>query len=216
MARVIGRSIGISTRHAIEISNFMRGKNVQKMKAFLEDVIKMKRAVPFTRFNKGVGHKPGMGPGRYPIKSCTEILALLKSAEANAQFKALNTSNLVISHINADKASMAWHYGRQRRRRMKRTNMEIILTERGSLKEKKNIKEVKKTDEKKIKTEVKPKEKKAAEEPSKKEDIKKTEKVEEKVKAQEKAPVKKEIKKDTQNQEKKENARTAKQEDAKK
>ncbi len=130
MARTMGRSLPISTRHAIEISNYIRGKNVQKMKTFLEDVIKKKRVVPFTRFNKGVGHKKGMGPGRYPLKASTEILRLLKSAEANAQFKALNAANLIIGHINANRGSNTWHYGRQRRRKMKRTNMDIILVEK--------------------------------------------------------------------------------------
>ncbi len=99
-------------------------------------------AVRFTRFNKGVGHKPGIGPGRYPIKASKEILDLLKSAEANAQFKVLNTANLIIGHISANKASDSWHYGRQRRRKMKRTNVEVILAEKVQKKD-----EPKKTEE---------------------------------------------------------------------
>ncbi len=145
MAKVEGRSLPISTKQAIEISNFIRGKNVQKVKIYLEEVLNMKKAIPFTRFNKGIGHKPGMGAGRYPQKSSKNVLMLLKSAEANAQFKGLNTSNLVISHVNANKASTAWHYGRQRRREMKRTNMTIILTEKKQ--SKKEVKPVKKVNE---------------------------------------------------------------------
>jgi large subunit ribosomal protein L22 len=127
MAKVTGRSLSISTKQSIEVCNFIRGKNLQKMKDYLKDVIDMKKAVKFTRFNKGLGHKKGIGPGRYPINTVTEILMLLESAESNAQLKGLNSANLIIGHINADKASSAWHYGRQRRRKMKRTNLNIIL-----------------------------------------------------------------------------------------
>ena len=147
MAKVVGRALPISTRHAIEICNYIRGKNTQKMISFLESVMKKEKVVPFKRFDKGVGHKAGIAAGRYPIKASSEILKLLKSAEANAQFKALNTSNLVIGHISANKSSMAWHFGRQRRRRMKRTHVEIILTEKESKKGDK--KDVKKVEEKK-------------------------------------------------------------------
>lgn len=135
MAKSVGRAMPISTRQAIEISNFIRGKNIQKMKTFLEDVIKKKRVVPFTIFNKGVGHKPGIGPGRYPEKSSAEILNLIKSAESNALFKGLNVTNLIINHVKANKAGNTWHYGRQRRRKMKRTHMDIILSEQSSAKE---------------------------------------------------------------------------------
>jgi len=170
MAKVVGKSLPISTKQSIEVCNFIRGKNVQKMKDFLKDVIDMKKAVKFTRFNKGMGHKKGIGPGRYPIKTSKEILELLESAESNAQLKGLNSSNLIIGHVNADKASTAWHYGRQRRRMMKRTNLNIILIEKESKKdvktkvhENQEISESKKisktSEEVGKKVEVKPKEK---------------------------------------------------------
>ena len=150
MALVVGKALPISTKQSIEVCNFIRNKNVQKMKDYLNDVINMKKVVKFTRFNKGMGHKKGVGPGRYPIKTSTEILRLLESAESNAQFKGLNSLNLVIGHIKADKASSAWHYGRQRRRKMKRTTVEIILTE-------KETKKVEKVSDKKVEVEVKKK-----------------------------------------------------------
>ena len=152
MAKVVGKALPISTKQSIEICNSIRGKNVQKMKDFLKDVVIMKKAVKFTRFNKGMGHKKGIGPGRYPIKTSMEILELLKSAESNAQLKGLNSSNLIIGHVNADNASSAWHYGRQRRRKMKRTNVNIILIEKELKKkekneEKKSSEEIKKVEE---------------------------------------------------------------------
>jgi len=167
MAKVVGRSLPISTRHTIEICSFIRGKNLQKAKEILEKAIKLEKPIPFTKFNKGIGHKPGMGPGRYPVKASTDVLMLLNSVESNAQFKGLNTSKLTITHIKATTASKAWHYGRQRRRKMKRTNIEIIIGEKESkktkqvkketptkeIKEKSKVKEIKTNDQKDLKQE---------------------------------------------------------------
>jgi len=47
---------------------------------------------------------------------------------------------LVIAHISAHKASKAWHSGRKSRRRMKRTNVEIVVEEKPTKTEKKKDK----------------------------------------------------------------------------
>lgn len=129
MATAKAESLPISFKQSVEICNFIRYKKVNDAKKTLMDVSNMEKAIPFTRFNGDVGHKKGMGPGRYPIKSSEKILKLLESAEANAQFKGLNTANLVIKHISANKAAKAFHFGRKRRRKAKRTNIEVIVQE---------------------------------------------------------------------------------------
>lgn len=136
IAKVNGRSLSISTRHSIEICSFIRNRNLEEAKKMLNEVISFRRCVPFRRFNGGVGHKKKIGPGRYPIKAAKQINELLKSAEANAQFKGLG-KNLVIKHIKADFASRPWHFGRQRRTKMKRTNIELIVEEVKGKEEKK-------------------------------------------------------------------------------
>ena len=87
MARAIGVSLPISSKQSIEICNFIREKDVNFAKKFLDEVIKDKKAVPFKRFNADVGHKKGMAAGRYPKKASMEFLSLLNQVEANAQFK---------------------------------------------------------------------------------------------------------------------------------
>jgi large subunit ribosomal protein L22 len=129
MARAKGISLGISTKHSVEICSFIRGKKLSAAKRMLEDVIAMKRAVPFKRFNHNIGHRRGMGPGRYPVKACAEVLKVVKACEANAQFKGLNTGSLVLQHASADFASRPWHYGRQSRRKMKRTHIQLVAVE---------------------------------------------------------------------------------------
>ncbi len=129
MSRAFGRSLPISTKKSIEICNFIRHMNVTKAKEVLEAVIVKKVAIPFKRFNMDMGHKTGIGPGRYPIKTSQEILDLLKSAESNAISNEMNKDNLVISHISAQMASAPWHAGRQRRRKAKRTHIEVVVEE---------------------------------------------------------------------------------------
>ena len=130
MAKAYGRNLSISTKKAVEICNFIRHKNVQDVKAFLLDVSEKKAAVPMKRFNMDTAHKKGMGPGKYPVKAAKAILGVIESAEMNGQNQGLSTADLVIVHAAAHKASRPWHYGRQRRRKMKRSHVEIVLAEK--------------------------------------------------------------------------------------
>lgn len=149
MATAKATSLPISFKQSVEICNFIRNKKVNDAKKILMDVSNKKEAIPFTRFNSDVGHKKGMGSGRYPIKSSKELIKLLESAEANAQFKGLNTADLVIKHICANKAAKAWHFGRKRRRKAKRTNIEVIVQEERKNKDTKKISSKKAVENKK-------------------------------------------------------------------
>jgi len=153
MARAVGRDLPISTKQAIEICNFARKKNLQTIKEIFRQVIKKRTAIPFRRFTEGAGHKAGMAAGKYPVKACGHLLKLLESAEINAQQKGLNTSNLLIIHICAQGGPTPWHYGRHRRRRMKRTHVEVVVEERGGkAKEQKPSKAEEKKEEAKSKS----------------------------------------------------------------
>ncbi len=121
-------SSAISTKHSIEISNYLRYKSVGFAKSFLEDVVALKKAVPFKKFNRDVGHKPGMASGRFPKKAAAVFLAMIKSVESNAQAKGLNTSHLKIIKILANKASIPATGGRQRYG-TKRTHLEVVAAE---------------------------------------------------------------------------------------
>ena len=156
MARCVGTNLPISTKHAVEICKFIRNKNLQKAKEVVAKIAKKKIALRFTRFNKGVGHKPGIGPGRYPVKACKEIGKLLDSVESNAVFKGLDANYLIIKHISGQRASRPMKYGRRTRGESKRTHVEIVVQE--VIKEKKK-EETKKTG-KKEKKKAEPKEEK--------------------------------------------------------
>jgi large subunit ribosomal protein L22 len=129
MARAVGVALQISTKATIEICNAIRNKKVSRAKTILKNTISMKNPIKYTRFTEGAGHKPGMASGKYPVNASKEILELIEQVEANAQFKGLNTSDLIITHISAQKGGNSWRAGRHRRRKHKRTHLEIIVKE---------------------------------------------------------------------------------------
>ncbi len=130
MAKALGSSLPISTKHSAEICKLIRGMSLTKAKELLVKAISKQKAIPFNRFNMDLGHRAGMGPGRYPVKASKEILNILESVESNALSNDMNKEKLIIAHINAQKASSPWHFGRQRRRKMKRTHIEVIVKEK--------------------------------------------------------------------------------------
>ena len=152
MARAVGVALPISFKLSVEVCNFIRRDTVKLAISKLEKVAKLKMAVPFRRFDFDLGHKRKIGPGRYPVKVSKELIKLIQSAEANAQFKGLNTSNLAIAHLSVHRCGKSFHYGRQSRTIMKRTSVELVVEER---KEKPENKAVKKSMKKETKQEEK-------------------------------------------------------------
>src|SRR3989338_2668369 len=94
MAVARATSLPISMKFSVEISKYVRYKNTVLAKRLLEEVLTFHRAIPFRKFNRDLGHKPGMAAGRYPIKAVQSFLDLIRSVEANAQHKGLNTAHL--------------------------------------------------------------------------------------------------------------------------
>jgi large subunit ribosomal protein L22 len=129
MAKASGRNLNVSMKQAIEISKYVRGRSLTQAKMLLQQAIDMIHPIPFTRFTNGLGHKPGMGPGRYHPKACAEILKVLESAESNAKNKGFNAQDLKVLHIAAQTAPKQWHYGRKKRSVFKAAHIEVVLAE---------------------------------------------------------------------------------------
>ncbi len=101
-----GREMQISHKHAREICNSIRGKLVDRAKTYLEEVVSMKRSVPFKRHHKKVGHRSdlvGWDVGRYPIKAAEKILGLLNSLEKNAENLGLEVDRLLLFHVTSQR-----------------------------------------------------------------------------------------------------------------
>ncbi len=143
-AKLISKDLKISTKQSVEICDFIRNKNLLKAQEMLEKVLSKKIAVPFNRFNRDLGHKHGIGPGSYPEKTTQEILNLLKGIQANAENQGMDSKNLYIVKLVANRGPGQWHFGRFRRRQMKNTSIEIEVSEIQKEKKETKKKETKK------------------------------------------------------------------------
>jgi large subunit ribosomal protein L22 len=142
-------NLPISTKHSIEISNYLRYKTTSAAIRILEKVTKLEKAIPFKRFTNDIGHKSGMRSGRFPVKAAKSFLQLVKSCEKNAEDVGLNTDSLKITHILANKASIPMTGGRTKGA-TKRTHIEIKVSESvGNAKKSNKLNKTKKAKENK-------------------------------------------------------------------
>ncbi|RLG92882.1 50S ribosomal protein L22 [Candidatus Bathyarchaeota archaeon] len=132
-----GRELRISHKSAREICKTIKGMKLEQAKRFLRDVIEKKQPVPFRRFKKKQPHRHGVqkaSAAKYPVKAAKYILKVLQNAEANAEFKGLDTENMRIIHASAYpgmkiKRFMPRAFGRASPRFETLTHVEIALQE---------------------------------------------------------------------------------------
>ena len=156
-ARAAGTDIPVSTKSTIMVANFIRGKSVTRAQRDLGEVLKKKMAVPFTRFTDGAGHKPGIGPGKYPIKATTHVLSVINAAAANARDRGFG-DDLTIVSVTVHQAARQMRYGRLRGRQRKGTHIEVVVAESEEKTTRKTPQKVaKKAEVKPAKAEAKPK-----------------------------------------------------------
>merc|ERR1719183_789816 len=108
-AKAMGCDLRTSFKNTYNVAQAIKGMKLDAAKTYLEAVVEKKRIIPFRKFASGVGRKAqckefGCTQGRWPTKSCKAMLGLLKNAESNAEFKNLDTENLVIKHIQVNRA----------------------------------------------------------------------------------------------------------------
>ncbi len=133
-AKAIGKELPISPRSSREVCGMIRGKKVNDAVRMLEEVVALKRPVPLKRFKKRVSHKPGVGPGRYPKKAAGAILEVIQSAMANAEYKGLDSDEMVIATITASRGRVQRGFmpraqGRATPWNQELVNIEVILEE---------------------------------------------------------------------------------------
>ncbi len=99
------REIDASPKWSREACKAIVGLTIPEAKRLMEDVVAMKRMIPYRRYKKKrAHHAQTRGPGGYPVKVARYMLKLLESLEANADFKGLDADEVVITHAAAHKA----------------------------------------------------------------------------------------------------------------
>jgi len=119
-AVVDARNIPVSTKVSAAICNMIKGKKITTAVRELEEVAKLKKAVPMSG---EIPHRKGkMGSGRYPIKAAKNFIVLLKSLSANANVNDIDEPIIVKAIANI--ASRP--FGKFGRVRKKRTHIKIV------------------------------------------------------------------------------------------
>ena len=133
-AKALMKEQPISPKLAREVAKMIRGMTVSDARTALEEVIAKERPVKLYRYNKRVSHKPGVGPGRYPVKVSKAILACLESAASNAEFKGFDADSMVLSTVTVARGQvmpgrMPRAQGRATEWNQDTVNIEIIISE---------------------------------------------------------------------------------------
>ena len=110
---------------------------LQKAYEYFDNVLEHKQAIPFRRFNGGVGRTPqvnylGTTQGRWPVKSVKFLRELLKNAESNAEAKDMDAQTLIIRNIVVQQAPTTYRrtyraHGRINPYRSNPCHIEILL-----------------------------------------------------------------------------------------
>jgi large subunit ribosomal protein L22 len=106
-------------------------------RAYLEDVIALKRAIPFKRYRRNVAHRHGAvgwDAGRYPEKAAKAVLIVLDNALANAEYKGMESEKMRIFHAGTKKGRtirgwMPRAMGRATPKNTETVSVEMVLTE---------------------------------------------------------------------------------------
>jgi large subunit ribosomal protein L22 len=101
--KAMGRDMNASFKDMIMVAESLKGKKLAKAIEILEAAIAKTGAIPFPRFNKGIGHRKGntVKCAKYPVKASKYALGIVKNLQANAEFKGFDTEKVKIIHSQA-------------------------------------------------------------------------------------------------------------------
>ena len=98
-SRAAGREIPVKPKFTVNVCKAIKGKTVKQARAFLEDVVVLKAAVPFRVHTRQVKHRRGgIGPGQYPVDAAAAVLRVLNDASSNAEYKGLDPDAMYVWH----------------------------------------------------------------------------------------------------------------------
>ena len=138
-AKAMMKNKPVSLKYSLEIISNIKGKRLDKAQSYLERILTHEEYLPMRKYKKKIGHKKGEAKGftkvgRYPERPIKAMLELLESAKSNADYKGLDSENLLIVHMFASKGYSRVGYQSQgrisgKRRQSKSTHLEIIVEE---------------------------------------------------------------------------------------
>ncbi|MCR4335893.1 MAG: 50S ribosomal protein L22 [archaeon] len=138
-AQAMMKNKPVSLKYSVEIMSNIKGKRIDKSLAWLQRIINEEEFLPLRKYNKKIGHKKGDSKGftkigRYPKRCLAAFVELLESVQANADYKGLDSENLLITHVFASQGFQRTSYQSQgrisgKRRQSKSAHLEIVVME---------------------------------------------------------------------------------------
>jgi len=116
VALVRAPSVHMSKRHGMYICSFIKGKSIEMAISDLEQVILLKKAVPF----KGeIPHRKGKGmmSGRYPVAAAKLFIPMLKNLRGGVIFNEMDLAKTRISLAHANWSSRPQRKGGRKGKR---------------------------------------------------------------------------------------------------
>ena len=122
-----GVNLRVGKRHGIYICSFIKNKKIDAAIKDLEEVIKLKKAIPF----KGeIPHRKGkIMSGRYPVKGAKLFIPLLKGLRGNVLANGLDLDKTVIYYASANGGFMP---AKRKGGKTKRTHVLLKAKELGA------------------------------------------------------------------------------------
>lgn len=130
MARASAVNTKISMKKSCEVAREIQGKKLSVAIAFLERVVEQKQIVEYRRYNTEMPHKRGKGimSGGYPVNVAKQFLLILHNAKKNAENLNLGEGLRIIS-CSARQGVSRYKQSRLLGRKMKSTNVEVIVAQ---------------------------------------------------------------------------------------
>lgn len=107
--RTAMRAVEMSYKNTHQTVTILRGKYITAAIKYLNDVLAKKRCVPMKKYNGGVRRTAqakefGVLQGRWPEKSATNVLPMLKNMISTATAKGLDVAKMKITHAQVNRA----------------------------------------------------------------------------------------------------------------
>ena len=129
----------VSLKYSTELCREIKGKRLDKMVKWIERIIMHEDWLPLRRYVKKIGHRKGQSKsftktGRYPEKTLGIWKKMLETVKANADYKGLDSENLMIVHAFASQGYARMGYQSQgriagKRRAKKAVHLEVVVRE---------------------------------------------------------------------------------------
>ena len=139
VARVMVKNQPVSLKYSTELIREIKGKKVSKAERFLNNILTHQEFLPLRKYVRKIGHKKGNAKsftkiGRYPQNLAKTFLKILASLKSNADYKGLDSQNLLIVHGFASMGFSRTAFQSQgrisgKKRKRKSAHIEIVAVE---------------------------------------------------------------------------------------